>query len=219
MTKNYIDRGSSASGIPQELINVFDETVFEYSKTVYTSLINKLEKVGVPFTDEGIINIEKIYEIITKDVKGEYTEHPPEKSSFSRLASVGDALWESHYNPVLTLTNKSPRILLSPKIKAELDEIVFAYSQAIYRALISGYRRSEHKNLYDKEVLTKEIQEIIISKSTMPPVSYDKVINTDSGYYTSDVEDDEGDEAITERSLLMRYILLWPLNIEHYIVA
>jgi len=80
MTKNYIDRGSSASGIPQELINVFDETVFEYSKTVYTSLINKLEKVGVPFTDEGIINIEKIYEIITKDVKGEYTEHPQKKA-------------------------------------------------------------------------------------------------------------------------------------------
>ncbi|WPX99099.1 hypothetical protein Megpolyxen_00967 [Candidatus Megaera polyxenophila] len=196
MTKHYIDRGSSASGIPQKLINVFDETVFEYSKTVYTSLINKLEKVGIPFTDKGIINIEKIYEIITKDVKGEYTEQLPEKSSFSRLASVGDALWESHYNPVLTHTNKSPRILLSPKIKAELDEIVFAYSQGIYRALISSYRRSEHKNFYDKEVLTKEIQKIIISKSTMPPGSY----------YTSDVEDDEEDEAITEQPLLMRYI-------------
>lgn len=55
-------------------------------------------------------------------------------------------------------------------------------------------------------MLTKEIQEIIISKSTMPPVSYYKVIDTDSGYYTSDVEDDEGDEAITERPLLIRYI-------------
>ncbi len=206
MKKHYIDKGKSTFGIPRELINTFDEMVFEYSKKIYNFLINKFEAEDIPLTGKGLIDIEKIYKIIAKGAKGEYTEHLPEKSSFSRLASVGDALWKSHYNPVLTLTNKSPRILLSPKIKAELDEIVFAYSQGIYRALISSYRRFEHKNLYDKEVLTKEIQEIIISKSTMPPVSYYKVIDTYSGYYTSDVEDDEGDEAITERPLLIRYI-------------
>jgi hypothetical protein len=49
MTKNYIDRGSSAAGIPQELINVFDETVFEYSKKIYNDLVNKFKTKYIPY--------------------------------------------------------------------------------------------------------------------------------------------------------------------------
>jgi hypothetical protein len=40
----------------------------------------------------------------------------------------------------------------------------------------------------------------------MPPISYYTDIDTDTGYYTSDVEDDEGDEALTEQPLLIRYV-------------
>lgn len=232
MTKHYIDRGSSASRIPKELINVFDETVFEYSKTVYTSLINKLEKVGVPFTDEGIINIEKIYEIIAKGAKGEYTEQTPETG----LASI-----------VLTVTNISPRILLSPEIKDELAEIVFAYSQGIYRALVDSYNYpggDEIVNQYfiqeklyhgslsdprrallldegrkllfysndklDPEKVLSKITRIVSSKSLIPkPKHYTEI--SESGYDTDDIEDYEVDEdnrilIDEENPLLMRYI-------------
>jgi len=232
MKKHYIDKGKSASRIPQELINVFDETVFEYSKTVYTSLINKLEKVGVPFTDEGIINIEKIYEIIAKGAKGEYTEQTPETG----LASI-----------VLTVTNISPRILLSPEIKDELAEIVFAYSQGIYRALVDSYNYpggDEIVNQYfiqeklyhgslsdprrallldegrkllfysndklDPEKVLSKITRIVSSKSLIPkPKHYTEI--SESGYDTDDIEDYEVDEdnrilIDEENPLLMRYI-------------
>ena len=135
MKKHYIDKGKSASGIPQELINTFDETVFEYSKKIYNFLINKFETEDIPLTDKSLIDIEKIYEIIAKGAKGEYTAQTPETG----LAFVEKALWKPHYDPELTLTSTLPRILLSPKIKAELDEIVFAYSQGIYRALVDSY--------------------------------------------------------------------------------
>lgn len=135
MKKHYIDKGKSAFGIPQELINAFDETVFEYSKKIYNFLINKFETEDIPLTGKGLIDIEKIYEIIAKGAKDEYTEQIPE----TRLAFVEKALWKPHYDPELTLTNTLPRILLSPKIKAELDEIIFAYSQGIYRALVASY--------------------------------------------------------------------------------
>ena len=135
MKKHYIDKGKSASGIPQELINTFDETVFEYSKKIYNFLINKFETEDISLTDKSLIDIEKIYEIIAKGAKGEYTAQTPETG----LAFVEKALWKPHYDPELTLTSTLPRILLSPKIKAELDEIVFAYSQGIYRALVDSY--------------------------------------------------------------------------------
>lgn len=66
MKKHYIDKGKSASGIPQELINTFDETVFEYSKKIYNFLINKFETEDISLTDKSLIDIEKIYEIIAK---------------------------------------------------------------------------------------------------------------------------------------------------------
>jgi hypothetical protein len=135
MKKHYIDKGKSASRIPQELISTFDETVFEYSKKIYNFLINKFETEDIPLTDKSLIDIEKIYEIIAKGAKGEYTEQTPE----TRLAFVERALWKPHYYEGSTVTYNSPRILLSPKIKDELDEIVFAYSQGIYRALIDSY--------------------------------------------------------------------------------
>ena len=135
MKKHYIDKGKSASRIPQELISTFDETVFEYSKKIYNFLINKFETEDIPLTDKSLIDIEKIYEIIAKGAKGEYTEQTPETG----VGSVERALWKPHYDPELTLTSTLPRILLSPKIKAELDEIVFAYSQGIYRALVDSY--------------------------------------------------------------------------------
>ena len=78
MKKHYIDKGKSAFGIPQELINAFDETVFEYSKKIYNFLINKFETEDIPLTGKGLIDIEKIYEIIAKDIKGEYTKQIPE---------------------------------------------------------------------------------------------------------------------------------------------
>ena len=208
MTKHYIDRGSSASRIPKELINVFDETVFEYSKTVYTSLINKLEKVGVPFTDEGIINIEKIYEIITTDVKGEYTGQTPETG----LPSI-----------VLTVTNISPRILLSPKIKAELDEIVAQYfiQEKSYHGSLSDPRRAllldEGRKLLfysndklDPEKILSKITRIVSSKSLIPkPKHYTEI--SESGYDTDDIEDYEVGEdnrilIDQESPLLIRYI-------------
>jgi len=135
MKKHYLDKGKSASRIPQELISTFDETVFEYSKKIYNFLINKFETEDIPLTGKGLIDIEKIYEIIAKGAKDEYTEQIPE----TRLAFVEKALWKPHYDPELTLTNTLPRILLSPKIKAELDEIIFAYSQGIYCALVASY--------------------------------------------------------------------------------
>ncbi len=135
MKKHYIDKGKSAFGIPQELINAFDETVFEYSKKIYNFLINKFETEDIPLTGKGLIDIEKIYEIIAKGAKDEYTEQIPETS----LAFAEKALWKPHYDPELTLTNTLPRILLSPTMKVELDEIVFAYSQGIYRALVDSY--------------------------------------------------------------------------------
>lgn len=204
MKKHYIDKGKSASRIPQELISTFDETVFEYSKKIYNFLINKFETEDIPLTDKSLIDIEKIYEIIAKGAKGEYTEQTPE----TRLAFVERALWKPHYYEGSTVTYNSPRILLSPKIQAELDEIVFAYSQGIYRTLVASYkyRRSQEDSSYNKELLPQKIQEIIVSKSTMPPISYYTDIDTDTGYYTSDVEDDEGDEALTEQPLLIRYI-------------
>ncbi|HJK85688.1 MAG TPA: hypothetical protein QKA37_03765 [Candidatus Megaira endosymbiont of Stentor roeselii] len=204
MKKHYIDKGKSASRIPQELISTFDETVFEYSKKIYNFLINKFETEDIPLTDKSLIDIEKIYEIIAKGAKGEYTEQTPE----TRLAFVERALWKPHYYEGSTVTYNSPRILLSPKIQAELDEIVFAYSQGIYRTLVASYkyRRSQEDSSYNKELLPQKIQEIIVSKSTMPPISYYTDIDTDTGYYTSDVEDDEGDEALTEQPLLIRYV-------------
>lgn len=208
MKKHYIDKGKSASRISHELINVFDETVFEYSKTVYTSLINKLEKVGVPFTDEGIINIEKIYEIITTDVKGEYTGQTPETG----LPSI-----------VLTVTNISPRILLSPKIKAELDEIVAQYfiQEKSYHGSLSDPRRAllldEGRKLLfysndklDPEKILSKITRIVSSKSLIPkPKHYTEI--SESGYDTDDIEDYEVDEdnrilIDEEKPLLMRYI-------------
>jgi len=133
--KHYIDKGKSTFGIPSELINTFDEMVFEYSKKIYNFLINKFEAEDIHLTGKGLIDIEKIYEIIAKGAKDEYTEQIPE----TRLAFVEKALWEPHYDPELTLTNTLPRILLSPTTKVELDEIVFAYSQGIYRALVDSY--------------------------------------------------------------------------------
>ena len=135
MKKHYIDKGKSTFGIPRELINTFDEMVFEYSKKIYNFLINKFEAEDIHLTGKGLIDIEKIYEIIAKGAKDEYTEQIPE----TRLAFVEKALWEPHYDPELTLTNTLPRILLSPTTKVELDEIVFAYSQGIYRALVDSY--------------------------------------------------------------------------------
>ena len=135
MKKHYIDKGKSTFGIPRELINTFDEMVFEYSKKIYNFLINKFETEDIHLTGKGLIDIEKIYEIIAKGAKDEYTEQIPE----TRLAFVEKALWEPHYDPELTLTNTLPRILLSPTTKVELDEIVFAYSQGIYRALVDSY--------------------------------------------------------------------------------
>ena len=135
MKKHYIDNGNSTFGIPRELINTFDEMVFEYSKKIYNFLINKFEAEDIHLTGKGLIDIEKIYEIIAKGAKDEYTEQIPE----TRLAFVEKALWEPHYDPELTLTNTLPRILLSPTTKVELDEIVFAYSQGIYRALVDSY--------------------------------------------------------------------------------
>jgi len=88
MKKHYIDKGKSASRIPQELISTFDETVFEYSKKIYNFLINKFETEDIPLTDKSLIDIEKIYEIIAKGAKGEYTEQTPE----TRLAFVERAL-------------------------------------------------------------------------------------------------------------------------------
>lgn len=204
MKKHYIDKGKSASRIPQELISAFDEMVFEYSKKIYNFLIYKFETEDIPLTDKSLIDIEKIYEIIAKAVKDEYAQQIPETG----LAFIERALWKPHYDPELTLTNTLPRILLSPKIQAELDEIVFAYSQGIYRTLVASYkyRRSQEDSSYNKELLPQKIQEIIVSKSTMPPISYYTDIDTDTGYYTSDVEDDEGDEALTEQPLLIRYV-------------
>lgn len=205
MKKHYIDRGSSASGIPQELISTFDEFVFEYSKIIYNFLINKFETEDIPLTGKGAIEIEKIYEIIAKSVKGEDTQQVPETD----LSFTEKALWKSHYDPELTLTNNSPRILLSPKIQAELDEIVFAYSQGIYRTLVASYkyRRSQEDSSYNKELLPQKIQEIIVSKSTMPPISYYTDIDTDTGYYTSDIEGEESTVIIdAHRPLLMKYI-------------
>lgn len=39
MKKHYIDKGKSASRIPQELISAFDEMVFEYSQGIYRTLV------------------------------------------------------------------------------------------------------------------------------------------------------------------------------------
>jgi hypothetical protein len=72
--------------------------------------------------------------------------------------------------------------------------------------LVINIRRSQEDSSYNKELLPQKIQEIIVSKSTMPPISYYTDIDTDTGYYTSDVEDDEGDEALTEQPLLIRYV-------------
>ena len=69
MKKHYIDKGKSASRIPQELISAFDEMVFEYSKKIYNFLIYKFETEDIPLTDKSLIDIEKIYEIIAKAVK------------------------------------------------------------------------------------------------------------------------------------------------------
>ena len=55
MKKHYIDKGKSAFGIPQELINAFDETVFEYSKKIYNFLINKFEAEDIHLTGKGLI--------------------------------------------------------------------------------------------------------------------------------------------------------------------
>lgn len=232
MKKHYIDKGKSASGIPQELINTFDETVFEYSKKIYNFLINKFETEDIPLTDKSLTDIEKIYEIIAKGAKGEYTEQTPETG----LASI-----------VLTVTNISPRILLSPEIKAELDEIVFAYSQGIYRALVNSYNypggdeivaqyfiqeKSYHGSLsdlrrallldegrkllfysndkLDPEKVLSKITRIVSSKSLIPkPKHYTEI--SESGYDTDDIEDYEVDEdnrilIDEEKPLLMRYI-------------
>ena len=54
MKKHYIDKGKSAFGIPQELINAFDETVFEYSKKIYNFLINKFETEDIPLTNKTL---------------------------------------------------------------------------------------------------------------------------------------------------------------------
>ena len=60
MKKHYIDKGKSASRIPQELISAFDEMVFEYSKKIYNFLINKFEAEDIHLTGKGLIDIEKI---------------------------------------------------------------------------------------------------------------------------------------------------------------
>jgi hypothetical protein len=232
MKKHYIDKGKTASGIPQELINTFDETVFEYSKKIYNFLINKFETEDIPLTDKRLIDIEKIYEIIAKRAKGEYTGQTPETG----LASI-----------VLTATNISPRILLSPEIKDELDEIVFAYSQGIYRALVDSYNypggdeivaqyfiqeKSYHGSLsdprrallldegrkllfysndkLDPEKVLSKITRIVSSKSVIPkPKHYTEI--SESGYYTDDIEDYEVGEdnrilIDQESPLLIRYI-------------
>ncbi|MCP5362829.1 MAG: hypothetical protein H6911_02555 [Rickettsiaceae bacterium] len=217
MKKHYIDKGKSTFGIPQEVINAFDETVFAYSKKIYKFLINKFATEYIPLTAKGLIDIEKIYEIITKGAKAHE----------------------------LALTNTLTRILLSPK-KAELDEIVFAYSQGIYRALVDSYNypggdetvnqyfreKSYHGSLNDPrrallldegrkllfysndkldgDKISHKITKIISSKSVIPKARHYTEIS-ESGYDTDDIEDYEVDEdnrilIDQESPLLIRYI-------------
>lgn len=189
MKKHYIDRGTSVSRIKKAIIQQFDEIVFNYSRTIYDELIERFRIEDIPVTDKGLINIDAVYKIISKG--GAPKENIPNSTEMF--------LWESHYYRSLTPEDTKPMITLSTQIRAQLDEIVFAYSQGLYRSLIEQYNyssRSEKGKLsfftndkLDGEKITNILKKISSSGAITPKVSI--LGEPKDGYYTSDVEDFE----------------------------